>query len=571
MRLKIPEIKIVNPQAEVDQIAFELSVLDEDKTGSIASVSLFKGEELIIGLEDFDSFIFTDLEAKTMYLIKAIYTYDLNDGSGERVNEITLEVPTKALPLEITEFTFLNQTLPRVGQEVHARIFFNNPSNVDVVTLMVNDMEVPVVLGKEKDNGIISFSPVTEGGNYEIKLLGFKYNSFGNTFYQEFQIPFITEILILGDLEVLELIVDKDIIGVRDSTPLQICLRNETDYLVTEIVLLFKDQEIFYRGSEINRKNKNLLEITWKEEVADYQDIFHVVSIIGITYGLNEYDVSSKAVSINKELLILKTLEPQAINSYDELINLENGYYYRLENDIDLFRKLWTPLSFNGIFDGNNYVIKNISLAIDTQAYEEQSYGLFASFNGIISNLELKDLYFSINTNVKVSVGALIGKAGRAEVRNCSVNGLINITAGELNFGGLVGEAKRLDAYYNLIDLNMSGTGSKAWIAGIIGSGEEGKLSGNLFTGKIQVTGATVTIHPLGLGNMVYEGFNNYLCYDSSFVINGSETQFLNLERATLDNLDNPEFFINSLEWSEDDWDFTQLDYEKGKLPILRK
>ncbi|MCD8377999.1 MAG: hypothetical protein LUB59_04330 [Candidatus Gastranaerophilales bacterium] len=96
-----------------------------------------------------------------------------------------------------------------------------------------------------------------------------------------------------------------------------------------------------------------------------------------------------------------------------------------LSSDIDMSSITdWSGIeNFSGIFDGNGYVISNLS----------GTNGLFASTNGAtIENVGLKNVDISGNS----SVGALIGNAYDTNVENCYSTGSVS---GSQKVGGLIG------------------------------------------------------------------------------------------------------------------------------------
>ena len=117
----------------------------------------------------------------------------MNDGHGLR--ELRLfrkgDLP---LPVAVRDLVFLVPDLPRVGEEIHARIFFENSSRAAITSCVVNGAEVPVVLGKDGDTGIISIRPETEGGLYEVEISALKYNHCGEEVQQELSETFRSEI-----------------------------------------------------------------------------------------------------------------------------------------------------------------------------------------------------------------------------------------------------------------------------------------------------------------------------------------------------------------------------------------
>ena len=116
---------------------------------------------------------------------------------------------------------------------------------------------------------------------------------------------------------------------------------------------------------------------------------------------------------------------------------------FKLANDIDLSNiETWTPISsanksnvaeqYNGHFDGNNKVIKNLNISNGTEYL-----GLFGYVYGpTIENVRLE------NSQIAGSkyIGSLVGYVnGDATIRNCSNDVTSKVTCTSSNSGGIVG------------------------------------------------------------------------------------------------------------------------------------
>lgn len=180
------------------------------------------------------------------------------------------------------------------------------------------------------------------------------------------------------------------------------------------------------------------------------------------------------------------------------------GKTIKLANDIDLSNKEWTPIGnsnsskqFKGTFDGQNHIIKNLSINNATTSHQ----GLFGYIrgNGMADGnlVNVKDLtidgvnivapnyryigslagqaYTSVIENVHVKnatldaeryVGGIVGHVYmRAE--NCSFEGTVDSWDAS---GGIAG-AGDLRAYDCKVVGNIT---SDNWVGGIIGNGQEG-------------------------------------------------------------------------------------------------
>ena len=146
-----------------------------------------------------------------------------------------------------------------------------------------------------------------------------------------------------------------------------------------------------------------------------------------------------------------------------------NGY--ELGNDIDLKGVDWEPiLGFNAIFEGNGYVIKNLTINVPSQG--ARPVGLFGSvtINANIRNVGLIDINITggdSNNSDLSFIGGLVGLGG-TRINNSYATGTINVR-GQTVIGGLVGYANRDTA--GLISNNYSAVNIQGdyWVGGLAG------------------------------------------------------------------------------------------------------
>ena len=138
--------------------------------------------------------------------------------------------------------------------------------------------------------------------------------------------------------------------------------------------------------------------------------------------------------------LIKETIEEEKLNLKDK--------YFKQMNDLNLEGLNWTPigtigLPFEGIYDGNNYSINNLS--INTS---ESFQGFFGFVTGIVSNLTVEGDILVTTENLPYSHSLAGGIAGAmnngAKIINCT--NYVNITA-DSSAGGIVGEIQETDFY----------------------------------------------------------------------------------------------------------------------------
>ena len=191
------------------------------------------------------------------------------------------------------------------------------------------------------------------------------------------------------------------------------------------------------------------------------------------------------------------------------------GKNFVLTANIDLNGLPWTPIAnsfsdarlggsdyriFAGNFDGNGYIISNVSIGSEAAPLEADVFGLFGATEGKISNLNLDTV--SIHGIAKIaSIGAVVGFAGGlvgssgGSIENCHVTGLTmdmsapsNVYAAAYWAGGLVGA---LDGTQLINECSVSGSitenAGKGSIGGLIG--ELGKAA------KITYSRSNVTVN----------------------------------------------------------------------------
>ena len=171
----------------------------------------------------------------------------------------------------------------------------------------------------------------------------------------------------------------------------------------------------------------------------------------------------------------------------------ENG---ELNGDGSNFKQ-WTPIGntpqFNGIFDGNNYIISGIYIK-DANSGCQGLFG-YVDNKGEIKNVRVEDSYFDvdysvggivgynygtvsncsnsgtvIDTNTHTDVGGIVGENG-GTVTNCSNSGTVTGSGGSARVGGVVG--RNIGTVSNCSNSGtVTGLGQYAYVGGVVGSNE---------------------------------------------------------------------------------------------------
>jgi hypothetical protein len=219
--------------------------------------------------------------------------------------------------------------------------------------------------------------------------------------------------------------------------------------------------------------------------------------------------------------------DPYLIKTADDLTTLAtnvnsgttySGQYFQMTNDIDLSGKNFTPIggglntdkSFQGIFDGNFHIIKNLTISVTVTSSRLGLFGYLGA-GGKIENLGMVDATITTSREKKVTIsdaGILVGYMGgetskTATIINCYVyNG--NIVGGwnngnhwsGTNIGGLVGTT---NTYTNIdnVYINISMTNAHA-DGGIVGSNNNNNSTNSVVSAYYSSNSTNVNNNGIG-------------------------------------------------------------------------
>lgn len=146
---------------------------------------------------------------------------------------------------------------------------------------------------------------------------------------------------------------------------------------------------------------------------------------------------------------------PTKIETYEELLQIGKDPQgsYVLMNDIDMAGLQWEPVAFEGVFDGGGHALLNLSVTnvgveqVDTydgnyKVYETYFAGLFSTLKEAeVRNVNLVNLQIELETDVPCFIGGIAGCSENSTVRNCSIQGRLELRAHDRMFGvgGIVG------------------------------------------------------------------------------------------------------------------------------------
>ena len=170
--------------------------------------------------------------------------------------------------------------------------------------------------------------------------------------------------------------------------------------------------------------------------------------------------------------------------------NTFNGYTIKLSSDVDLTNVSWTPIGnsskhFQGIFDGQNHVISNLTTTAPANADTEYAAGLFGwvHYGGTVKNVKMTN----VNVNSIHYAGAVVGYI-YGIVENCHVDGgTVTSTVKNSDNGNSVGGIAGYVAEESLTsgsavkDCSVNGLTVTAYrdVAGLVGTANIGVVVEN--------------------------------------------------------------------------------------------
>ena len=195
--------------------------------------------------------------------------------------------------------------------------------------------------------------------------------------------------------------------------------------------------------------------------------------------------------------------DPYLIYTYNDLLaaaiyintyQIYSNKSYKLMSDIDLAGENdWIPIGisiskgFNGSFDGNNKIVRNIKIGTT----ESPTKLGFASFFGAIKNAEVANLgvdWIELSSYSSY-VGGIIGRASESTVTNCYSTGNISSSNSSRlsNAGGIIGHAyeSTITNCYSTGNISSSNSSRFSYVGGIIGRASRGAITNCYSMGTI--------------------------------------------------------------------------------------
>jgi hypothetical protein len=455
-----PTFSFTDVVAGKEDVTFEYEVTDLDEVGSLAKVELFKGEELVETLTEFEDTSFANLLSNNDYQLKATYTYDLNDGMGEQF--LFFERNSKTLAMSNPSFIFTDVNPGKEDIIFEYEVIDEDEVGSLTKIELINLGEVVETLTEFEDT---SFTELLSNNEYTLKAT-YTYDlndGIGNA-----ALTVISETK--TDFKLPPEFDESLIILTKTSIDLQSFIIDTDNTGLIKTLKIYKDEVMISDISDSNTFSFiNLEKNTSYRIYVEYE------------YDLNEGD-TKKVVSFDK---LVKTkfldvgsgtdVDPYVIKSVEDLsdIKFDLTADYILANDLNLEGINWTPIapdfysSFSGKFDGQGFTINNLTI--------KGTYNLAGLFGwtswSSITNLNLSNVDIDVTGKIDddIYVGSFIAyNSGFIENLHALSGKVIGRKRADNEgyFGGLVGIHSTPSLYQNtaLSDfsnyLNVTGIGT---------------------------------------------------------------------------------------------------------------
>ena len=469
-----PVVAIDNVVPTQDSIGFGITVTDVDQVGVISAIELYQGETLIEALTDLSVREFTGLLSNNEYTIKVTNTYDLNDGYSIREINNSSAYYTNPAYVDVTSITVLNSTAISIGEEVSLRINFSNPDIVTIKAIYINGIRVSIS-GNVTSSAIVNYIPESAGGNYSLFIEAIEYTANGMTSLQE-NSPFFEKVItIFGEINVTSLKEESGFIYTvsGQSSTILINLNNPNNYTVSSICLNVNNTEYTYNAADF-------IDISMESFKVSLNNLYYDtnrITILNMTFTLD--GTITKTVdfsSLDLTLFKVNSSDIIEVSTIEQLSNVQNGYIYKIMNNLDATGFNWIPKSFNGVIYGNGYSIQNLSITVNNLSTSQQKIGIFTEFSGAIIDLKFDNTYISVNTKGDVVLGTIAALSKEySQFNNISIDNItIRVTSDNYTLiGGVIGQSNI--SFFDRVSVSNIQIFAKSndllRVGGLIGSG----------------------------------------------------------------------------------------------------
>lgn len=302
-----------------DSITFDVAITDNNNIGSITAIELYQGETLIESLTDFNAKSFSMLFSDTLYQIKVTYTYDLNDGNGEKDFIVTHEVKTFSKAVPIVSFGNVVASQTSVTFEINLTDQFN------ICTIISIDLyQGDILIESLNDLSIREFTSLDSNAEYMMRVTyTYDLNDGTGLITSYISSSLITDAL---QIEISSIsILNEGIIEEGDTLLLLFQFVNPSNVVINQITI----NTINYMFTNTNVTTSGVVSIT----LVDITGLFKV-NVEDVYYRNSEkiqHIESSIDIPVYGEMVATSIT---AENDYGYVISSINQFYINFKNEI---------------------------------------------------------------------------------------------------------------------------------------------------------------------------------------------------------------------------------------------
>ncbi|MCD8040712.1 MAG: leucine-rich repeat domain-containing protein [Clostridia bacterium] len=164
----VPTVEISSLSSSQDGITYSLIIADTDNVGSITSVTATLNGEVAATSTSVTGTL-SGLLSDNTYMVKVVYTYNLNDGTGDHTAEVSQEIATLAKAEPIVEISSLAST----QEEISYKLAITDTDNVGSVTSVTATLNGEVAATSTSVTGTLS--NLLSDNTYTVKVV-YTYN-----------------------------------------------------------------------------------------------------------------------------------------------------------------------------------------------------------------------------------------------------------------------------------------------------------------------------------------------------------------------------------------------------------
>ena len=343
-------VEITNVQSTQTEITFELNVTDTDNVGAITKIELLHGEDAPIVVENVAR-SFDHLLSNNDYTIRVTYSYDLNDGVGERQIVKMADIKTQAKVAPTVEIANVQSTQTEVSFELNV----TDTDNVGTIAKieLLHGEDAPI--GAETSD-IRAFENLFSNNDYTVKVI-YTYDLNDGVGEQQ--------IIKTADIKTKAKAVPAVEITNVQSTQTAISFGlnlTDTDNVgaISKIELLHGDDEPMVASNLTSHSFENLLsnndytvQLTYSYDLNDGVGEQQIVK----TADIKTKSKATPSVTISNLSSTQNTIECDvAYTDLDSVGSIVEVALYRMENKVKSV-PFATHVSFDGLESGKEYKV----------------------------------------------------------------------------------------------------------------------------------------------------------------------------------------------------------------------